>query len=283
VDRAIREAVERRNLVETRVAEAIREGVLLIASDGARVGEVNGLSLYDVGDYRFGKPTKITASVAVGRAGIINIEREADLSGKTHDKGVLILAGYFRAKFAQRLPLTLSASLAFEQSYGGVEGDSASSAELYALVSALSGLPLRQDVAVTGSINQKGEIQAIGAVNEKIEGFFDTCRAFGLTGRQGVLIPKANVSDLMLRKDVVAAIAEGRFRIFTAATAEEGIELLTGVAAGAAGEEGDYAAGTVYGLVQKRLQRMAKDAREAARAEREEARNGPTASSPAGP
>jgi lon-related putative ATP-dependent protease len=278
VDRAVREGIERRNLIEARVAELIREGILMIETGGARVGELNGIAVYDVGDYRFGKPTKITASVAVGRAGIVNIEREADLSGKSHDKGVLILAGYFRARFAQKVPLALSASLAFEQSYSGVEGDSASSTELYALVSALSGLPLRQDVAVTGSVNQKGEIQAIGGVNEKIEGFFDTCRAFGLTGRQGVLIPRANVDDLMLRKDVVAAIAEGKFRIFTISTAEEGIELLTGVAAGLPDEEGEYQPDTVYGLVQKRLAKMAKDAREAGRAEREEKGNDATAS-----
>jgi lon-related putative ATP-dependent protease len=283
VDRAVREAVERRNLVEVRIAEMIREGILLIASDGARVGELNGLSLYDLGDYRFAKPTKITASVATGRAGIINIEREADLSGKTHNKGMLILAGYFRGRFAQRVPLTLSASLAFEQSYSGVEGDSASSTELYALLSALSGLPLRQDVAVTGSVNQKGEIQAIGGVNEKIEGFFDVCRAFGLTGRQGVVIPLANVSDLMLRKDVVEAVGEGRFRIYAISTVEEGIELLTGVPAGSPNEEGEYEGETVYGRVSKRLARMAKDARDALRAERDEPKNGAMASGQAAP
>jgi lon-related putative ATP-dependent protease len=273
IDRATRESVERRNLVETRISEMIREGILMIASEGARVGELNGLSLYDVGDYRFAKPTKITASVAAGRAGIINIEREADLSGKSHNKGVLILAGYFRARFAQKVPLTLSASLAFEQSYNGVEGDSASSPELYALLSALSGLPLRQDVAVTGSVNQKGEIQAIGGVNEKIEGFFDTCQAFRFTGRQGVLIPTANVGDLMLRKDVVKAVEEGRFHIYTAATVEEGIELLTGVEAGAPNAEGDYEGATVYGLVQKRLMKIAKDVRESLKSDREEPKN----------
>jgi predicted ATP-dependent protease len=196
---------------------------------------------------------------------------------------VLILAGYFRARFAQKVPLALSASLALEQSYNGVDGDSASSTELYALLSALSRLPLRQDVGVTGSVNQKGEIQAIGGVNEKVEGFYDACRASGLTGRQGVLIPEANVPDLMLRKDVVEAVAEGRFRIYTAATVEEGIELLTGVEAGSPDEEGDYQDDTVYGLVQKRLAKMAKDAREALRLEREESRNGSTGSGQAVP
>jgi predicted ATP-dependent protease len=283
VDRAVRESVERRNLIETRIAEMIREGILIIASDGARVGELNGLALYDVGDYRFAKPARITASVAAGRAGIINIEREADLSGKSHNKGVLILAGYFRARFAQKIPLTLSASLAFEQSYNGVEGDSASAPELYALLSALSGLPLRQDVAVTGSVNQKGEVQAIGGVNEKIEGFFDTCRAFGLTSRQGVLIPTANVGDLMLRKDVVDAVKDGQFHIYTVSTVEEGIELLTGVKAGTPNAEGDYDPETVYGRVQKRLSKIAKDVRESTKSEREENRNGLTASGQAAP
>jgi lon-related putative ATP-dependent protease len=283
VDRAVRESIERRNLVEGRIAEMIREGILLIATDGSRVGELNGLSVYDVGDYRFGRPTKITASVAAGRAGIINIEREADLSGKSHNKGMLILSGYFRARFAQRVPLTLSASLAFEQNYGGVDGDSASSTELYALLSALSRIPLRQDVAVTGSVNQKGEIQAIGGVNEKVEGFYDTCRAFGLTGRQAVLIPESNVPDLMLRKDVVEAVAQGRFNIYTAATVEEGIEVLTGVEAGIANEDGEYPGDTVFALVQRRLAKMAKDARESLKAEREEPRNGSTGSGQAAP
>ncbi len=196
---------------------------------------------------------------------------------------MLILGGYFRARFAQKVPLALSASLAFEQNYGGVDGDSASSTELYALLSALSRVPLRQDVAVTGSVNQKGEIQAIGGVNEKVEGFFDTCRAFGLTGRQGVLIPESNVSDLMLRKDVVEAIAQRRFHIYTAATVEEGIEVLTGVEAGAPNEEGEYLGDTVFALVQRRLAKMAKDARDSLKSEREEAKSESTASGQAGP
>lgn len=197
IARTLEERVERRNLVECRISELIKDGIIMIDSDGTREGQVNGLSVYDLGDYRFGRPTKITASVATGRAGIINIERESDLSGRSHNKGMLILAGYLRDKFAQKQPLALSASIAFEQSYSGVDGDSASSTELYALLSALSGLPLRQNIAVTGSVNQKGEVQAIGGVNEKIEGFFDTCSAAGLTGDQGVMIPSTNVSDLM--------------------------------------------------------------------------------------
>ena len=267
IDRTIQERVERRNLVETRIAEMIQEGVIMIMSRGVREGQVNGLSVYDLGDYRFGRPTKITAAVATGRAGIINIERESDLSGKTHNKGMLILAGYLRSRFAQKRPMTLSASLAFEQSYGGVDGDSASSTELYALLSAIAGLPLRQDIAVTGSVNQKGEVQAIGGVNEKIEGFFDTCSAAGLTGTQGVMIPASNVDDLMLRKDVVEAVAAGKFQIYPITTIEEGIELLTGTVAGEV-QAGKYPAASVYGKVERRLAKMARDLRAATRPEK---------------
>ena len=267
IDRTIQERVERRNLVETRIAEMIQEGVIMITSRGVREGQVNGLSVYDLGDYRFGRPTKITAAVATGRAGIINIERESDLSGKTHNKGMLILAGYLRSRFAQKRPMTLSASLAFEQSYGGVDGDSASSTELYALLSAIAGLPLRQDIAVTGSVNQKGEVQAIGGVNEKIEGFFDTCSAAGLTGTQGVMIPASNVDDLMLRKDVVEAVAAGKFQIYPITTIEEGIELLTGTVAGEV-QAGKYPAASVYGKVERRLAKMARDLRAATRPEK---------------
>lgn len=267
IDQTLAERVERRNLVETRIAEMIQEGVIMIASRGEREGQVNGLSVYDLGDYRFGRPTKITAVVATGRAGIINIERESDLSGRSHNKGMLILAGYLRSRFAQRRPLTLSASLAFEQSYSGVDGDSASSTELYALLSALSGIPLRQDIAVTGSVNQMGEIQAIGGVNEKIEGFFDTCVAAGLTGTQGVMIPDTNVADLMLRKDIVDAVAAGRFSVYSIRTIEEGIELLTGTVAGNV-QAGKYPTASVYGKVERRLARMTRDLRAAARPEK---------------
>ena len=187
--------------------------------------------------------------MATGRGGIINIEREADLSGRTHNKGMLILAGYFRAKFAHRRPLSLSASVAFEQSYSGVDGDSASSTELYALLSALSEIPLRQDLAVTGSVNQKGEVQAIGGVNQKVEGFFDVCRISGLTGKQGVLIPASNVNDLMLRKDLVEAIEAGKFHIYPVRTVEEGTEILTGVPAGERDEKGAFPKDSVYGRV----------------------------------
>jgi len=262
VDRAVAERVDRLSLLETKIRELIRDGVLMIDMDGARVGQVNGLTVYDLGDYRFGGPTKITAAVSTGRGGIINIERESDLSGRTHNKGMLILTGYFRSKFAHRRPVSLSASVAFEQSYSGVEGDSASSTELYSLLSALSDVPLRQDLAVTGSVNQKGEVQAIGGVNQKAEGFFDVCRIRGLTGRQGVLIPAANVEDLMLRKDMVEAIESGKFHIYPVRTIEEGIEILTGVPAGERDEKGDFPPESLYGRVEARLREMAKAVKE---------------------
>jgi predicted ATP-dependent protease len=210
----------------------------------------------------FGKPARITARTSMGRAGVINIDREADLSGPTHNKGVLILGGYLRGKYATRRPMSLTASLAFEQSYGGVDGDSASSTEVYAILSSLSGLPVRQDLAVTGSLNQRGEIQPIGGVNEKIEGFFDVCRAKGLTGTQGVLIPHQNVQNLMLRSDVVAAVEAGKFHVFPVRTIDDGIEILTGIEAGTANADGRYPEGTVHGLVDQELQRLAKGLKE---------------------
>jgi lon-related putative ATP-dependent protease len=262
VDQAIRERVDRLNMIETKITEMIEKGVILIESDGARVGQVNGLSVYDLGDYSFGRPTKITTNVASGRGGIINIEREADMSGRTHNKGMLILAGYFRSQFARKYPLTLSASVAFEQSYSGVDGDSASSTELYGLLSALSDLPLRQDIAVTGSVNQKGEVQAIGGVNQKVEGFYDVCRVQGLTGNQGVMIPASNVDDLMLRKDVVQAVRDGKFHMYAIDDIKQGIEILTGVAAGERNEEGKFPSESVFGKVQARLEEMARSARD---------------------
>jgi ATP-dependent Lon protease len=205
----------------------------------------------------FGKPTRITARTAMGRAGVINIEREADMSGSTHNKGVLILGGYLRGKYAQERPFALSASLAFEQSYSGIDGDSASSTEVYAILSSLSRVPLRQDLAVTGSLNQKGEIQPIGGVNEKIEGFFDVCRSRGLTGSQGVIIPRRNVQDLMLRREVVEAVAAGKFHVYPVSAIDEGIEILTGIEAGAPREDGTFEEGTVNALVDAELRRLA--------------------------
>lgn len=253
VEQALNERAYRVKLVEEKIQSMIAEGSLLIDTEGWVVGQVNGLSVYDTGEYSFGKPTRITARTALGRHGIINIEREAELSGPTHNKGVAILAGYFRSMFAQNKPLVVDASLTFEQSYGGVDGDSASSTEMYALLSSLSGLPLRQDIAVTGSVNQKGEIQAIGGVNEKIEGFFEVCKERGLTGTQGVLIPAQNVKDLMLREEIYTAVEKKKFHVYAIRTIDEGIELLTGVKAGKRLRNGTFEPGTVYALVDEKL------------------------------
>jgi ATP-dependent Lon protease len=258
VERAIKERFERVSLIEDKIQEMIEEGTIMIDTEGSVIGQVNGLSVYMMGEMAFGKPTRITASTAVGRAGVINIEREADMSGRTHNKGVLILGGYLRGKYAQNKPFSLSASLAFEQSYAGVDGDSASSTEVYAILSSLSKLPLRQDIAVTGSLNQKGEIQPIGGVNEKIEGFFEVCRAKELNGKQGVIIPHQNVQNLMLRKDIIEAVERGKFHIFPVKTIDEGIEILTGIKAGEAKEDGAFEKGTVNFLVDEELQRLAK-------------------------
>jgi ATP-dependent Lon protease len=254
VAKAIRERIDRVDMIEEKIQEMIEQGLIMIDARGAVTGQVNGLSIYATGEYLFGKPSRITAKTSVGRAGVINIEREAELSGPTHNKGVLILSGYLRGKYAQDKPLTMSASLCFEQSYGGVDGDSASSTEVYALLSALSGLPLRQDLAVTGSVNQKGEIQPIGGVNQKIEGFFEVCRAKRLTGTQGVIIPVQNVKDLMLRSEVADAVGAGKFHIYPVATIDEGIELLTGVEAGRLSKRGTYPEGTVNYLVNRKLE-----------------------------
>jgi ATP-dependent Lon protease len=259
---ALSSKMERHNLIETRIREMIQEGTLLVDVEGTRVGQVNGLSVLEIGGYSFGKPVRITATAALGKTGLINIEREANLSGRFHDKGIHIIAGYLRSKFAQDKPLSLAASICFEQSYSGVDGDSASSTEIYALASALSGLPLRQDIAVTGSINQQGDIQAIGGVNEKIEGFFDVCRIKGLTGTQGVMMPESNVEDLMLREDVLEAVAAGKFHIWAVGKVEQGIEILTGMAAGKKNGDGKFEPGTVLALIDDRLHAMAKTLKE---------------------
>ena len=257
VDRAIAARVFRSNLAEERIQEMIDRGTLMIDVTGEVVGQVNGLAVYSLGDYMFGKPSRITASTAMGRAGLINIEREADMSGNTHNKGVLILGGYLRHKYAQDKPITMSASIAFEQSYSGVDGDSASSTEIYALLSSLSGVPLKQNIAVTGSVNQKGEVQAIGGVNQKIEGFFDCCRHKGFSGDQGVMIPQSNVKDLMLRKDVVTAVKEGRFTIYRVKNIDEGIEILSGRPAGELQADGGYPEKTINFLVDQKLKELA--------------------------
>jgi predicted ATP-dependent protease len=259
---ALSSKMERHNLIETRIREMIEEGTLLVDVSGTRVGQVNGLSVLEIGGYSFGKPVRITATAALGKAGLINIERESNLSGRFHDKGVHIISGYLRSLFAQDKPLSLAASICFEQSYSGVDGDSASSTEVYALASALSGLPLRQDIAVTGSINQQGDIQAIGGVNEKIEGYFDVCRIKGLTGTQGVMMPESNVEDLMLRDDVLEAVAAGKFHIWPVAKIEQGIEILTQTVAGGKNGDGKFEPGTVFALIDERLRDMAKTLKE---------------------
>ncbi|MBI2956495.1 MAG: AAA family ATPase [Acidobacteria bacterium] len=261
VEKALEERTQRHNLVQSKIREMMEENVLLIDVTGERVGQVNGLSVLEMGGYAFGKPVRITATAAMGRQGIINIEREANLSGRLHDKGMAILSGYLRQKFAQAKPLSLAASVCFEQSYSGVDGDSASSTEIYALLSSLAGLPLRQDIAVTGSLNQKGDIQAIGGVNYKIEGFYELCKAKGLTGEQGVILPIENVPDLMLRPEVVEAIQAGRFHLYPIATVDEGIEILTGVKAGERQPDGSFEEGTVNGLVDTRLRELAEGLR----------------------
>ena len=254
VERAIVEKIFRLNLIEKRLQELIAEGTVLVDVDGAAVGQVNGLAVYQMGDFSFGKPSRITAKTFMGRGGIVNIERESKLSGKSHDKGVLILGGYLGGKYAQQRPLSLSTSLCFEQSYDGVDGDSASSTELYAILSSLAEIPIKQGIAVTGSVNQNGEVQAIGGVNYKIEGHYDVCRVKGFSDGQGVMIPKANVHNLMLRADVVDAVKAGKFRIYAVGTIDEGIEVLTGVNAGARNSDGSYPEGSVNDRVQKKLQ-----------------------------
>jgi lon-related putative ATP-dependent protease len=262
ITRAIEEKIYRSNLIQEKIQEFIERGIFIIDTEGAQPGQINGLSVMELGDFAFGRPSRVTASIGVGREGIIDIERESKMGGPIHTKGVLILSGYLSAKFAQDKPLTLTAKLVFEQSYGGIEGDSASSTELYAILSALSGLPIKQSFAVTGSVDQRGEVQAIGGVNEKLEGFFEVCKAKGLTGHQGALIPASNVQNLMLKEEIIEAAKEGKFTIYPVQTIEEGIEILTGVPAGERQEDGTYPEGTVNYLIDKRLKDIAKTIKE---------------------
>lgn len=257
VEKAVEERLFRHNLPDERIREMIERGTIMIDVDGAVIGQVNGLSIYSLGDITFGKPSRITCKTFLGRGGVINIERESQLSGRIHDKGVLILSGYMGWKYAQDNPLSLSASLCFEQSYEGVEGDSASSAELYALLSSLSDVPIRQNVAVTGSVNQKGEIQPIGGVNQKIETFFQVCKAKGLNGNQGVMIPRPNLRNLMLRQEVVDAVRQDKFHIYAVSTVDEGMEVLTGISAGKRRKDGTYPEGSINYKVDKQLKEMA--------------------------
>ncbi|MFH0960070.1 MAG: ATP-binding protein [Pseudomonadota bacterium] len=257
VETANTDRIERVNMYEDKIQEYIEDGIIMIDTDGAKVGQINGLSVYSLPEISFGKPSRITVKTSMGKSGIISIEKEAELSGSVYDKGVLILTGFLRHRFAQDKPLNLTASITFEQSYSGVDGDSASSTELYALLSSLSGLPIDQGIAVTGSVNQNGEVQAIGGVNQKIEGFFRVCKAMGLTGKQGVIIPKSNVGDLALYSEVVESVREGKFHIWQVDHVDQGIELLTGVPSGVKNEEGDYPEGTVNFIVNQKLEDLA--------------------------
>ncbi|MDD2582099.1 MAG: Lon protease family protein, partial [Desulfuromonadaceae bacterium] len=254
---AAEESLYRVNRIEERMQELYDDGTIMVDTSGAVVGQINGLSVLSLGDHTFGRPTRITAAVYTGQDGMVNIEREVKLSGPIHDKGVLILTGYLGGTFASERPLSLSASICFEQSYDGIEGDSASSTELYALLSALSGVPVKQGIAVTGSVNQRGMVQAIGGVNHKIEGFFAVCRAQGLTGEQGVMIPTSNERHLMLHEDVVQAVAAGQFHIWSVETIEQGIEILTGVRAGVRGKNRKFTKGSIYARVDDCLRAMA--------------------------
>ena len=257
VQTAIHNRLTRASRMKERLHHAIDRGTLLIDTDGARVGQINGLSVVDLGDAMFGTPTRITAQARLGEGDVVDIEREVELGGPIHSKGVMILTGFLGARYAQDKPMALSASLVFEQSYGEIEGDSASCAELYALLSSLAEVPIKQCFAVTGSVNQHGEVQAIGGVNEKIEGFFEVCKARGLAAGQGVLIPASNVKDLMLSEEVVAAAGQGQFSIYPVTTIDEGIELLTGVVAGDKDDNGQYPPGSINGRVSQRLKQMA--------------------------
>jgi lon-related putative ATP-dependent protease len=257
VDRAIQAEIYRSDRIRENSQESIKRNIKLIDTRGKRVGQVNGLSVLQLGNFSFGQPSRITARTWMGKGNVVDIEREVDMGGPIHSKGVLILQGFLGERYAGDTPLALSASLVFEQSYAGVEGDSASSAELYALLSAIAGVPITQSLAVTGSVNQHGMIQPIGGVNQKIEGFFDVCTEQGLTGDQGVLIPVSNVQHLMLREDVRDAVRRGEFHIYPVTAVDEGIELLTGMPAGQVGPDGNYPEGTINAQVAERLASLA--------------------------
>lgn len=270
VQRAIDAQIYRADRLRDRMQEAILRDTVLIDTDAEEIGQINGLSIIPLGEFMFGRPTRITARTRMGKGEVVDIEREVELGGPIHSKGVLILAGFLGARYAEEMPLSLSASLVFEQSYSQVEGDSASSAELYGLLSSLAEVPVKQSMAVTGSVNQRGQIQAIGGVNQKIEGFFDICRERGLTGDQGVIIPASNVKNLMLREDVIQAVKDGNFHVYAVDTVDEGIEILTGLPAGERDEEGNYPEGTINYTVQNRLNELARKRAEFAKRSEEE-------------
>jgi predicted ATP-dependent protease len=278
VDRALNERVQRLNFIEEEIRRLIANGTLIVHLQGTSVGQINGLAVLDVGGYSFGRPSRVSATVALGQAGLINIEREARLSGSTHDKGIMILGGFLRWRFGQDNPVAMTASICFEQSYSGIDGDSASSTELYALLSALSGVPLRQDLAVTGSVDKRGTVQAIGGVNDKIEGFYRVCKAVGLTGTQGVLVPRSNLRNLMLDFETVEAVERGMFHIYAVDTIDDGIELLTGVRAGTLDEPG-----TINYQVGARLREMSEKLRQRPLPETRVIQESTTAASPPKP
>ena len=258
VQKALDERIDRIKKYDARYLQMIKEDSLLIDTSGSEVGQINGLTVVTIGDYSFGKPSKITASTYMGKSGIINIEREIDMSGPSHSKGVYILTGYLGEQFAQNMPLSLTANLCFEQLYGGVDGDSASSTELYAILSSLSEVPINQSIAVTGSVNQKGYIQPIGGVNEKIEGFYQICKLKGLNGEQGVIIPKQNIRNLCLSDELVDDVKKNKFHIYAISTINEGIEILTGVPAGKKDKNGKFPLGTINYLVYEKLKKFSK-------------------------
>jgi lon-related putative ATP-dependent protease len=271
VQQAIDAQIRRADRLRERIQEEIERGTIMIETAGTKVGEINGLSVMMLGGFSFGRPSRISARVRLGKGNVVDIEREVKMGGPIHSKGVLILSHFLGGRYALDYPLSLSASLVFEQSYGGVEGDSASSAELYALLSALSGVPIRQSLAVTGSVNQHGKIQTIGGVNEKIEGFFDLCNSRGLTGEEGVLIPATNVKHLMLRHDVVAAVERGKFSVYPVSTVDEAVELLTGTSAGVRDAKGVFPAGSINRLVEDRLIHFCRQLKNFARSDKDEA------------
>lgn len=262
VESANKDRIERVSMYEDKVQEFIEDGIIMIDTQGGRIGQINGLSVYSLPEFSFGRPSRITVKTSMGKSGIISIEKEAELSGSSYDKGVLILTGFLRDRFAQNKPLNLTASITFEQSYSGVDGDSASSTELYALMSSLAGLPIDQGIAVTGSVNQHGEVQAIGGVNQKIEGFYKVCKAKGLTGKQGVMIPRSNIGDLALAQEVIDSVKDGSFSVWAVESVDQGIEIVTGIPAGEKDAEGLYPEGTVNFLVDKRLEDLAKGLKE---------------------
>ena len=273
VQKAIEKKRFRASLYEEKVQELVKKDIFWVETEGHKVGQVNGLSILMTGDHEFGKPSRITATISLGKGGVVDIDREAKLSGNIHTKGVMILSSYLKEKFAHNKPLSLSASLCFEQSYGMIDGDSASSTELYVLLSAISGVPIDQGIAVTGSVSQKGEVQPIGGVTRKIEGFFDICKHKGLTGKQGVMIPDKNVNNLMLRRDVVEAVQKGKFHIYPVTTVEEGIEILTGMKAGELQEDGSYPEGTLFRQVDDKLKEMAEVEKEFGKSKENEENN----------